>query len=133
MHGSVCERMGTCRCQLVRWRCYPCCWTLRRSFFLPRTCRHPSLHRPYRIPLPTWGCIAMLLPACLLLMVLLIVPWATVRPQRALQLDLQQRAGRRADMCQGLRCTRLAALHVTHAASAASGSAAAAGACKALK
>lgn len=39
--------------------------------------RHPSLHRPYRIPLPTWGCIAMLLPACLLLMVLLIVPWAT--------------------------------------------------------
>ncbi|PRW20630.1 putative polyamine transporter isoform A [Chlorella sorokiniana] len=39
--------------------------------------RYPTLHRPYRIPLPTWGCIAMLTPACLLLVGLLIVPWAT--------------------------------------------------------
>ncbi|EFN50801.1 hypothetical protein CHLNCDRAFT_37683 [Chlorella variabilis] len=40
--------------------------------------RYPTLHRPCRIPLPTWGCIAMLVPACLLLAGLLIVPWVLV-------------------------------------------------------
>lgn len=45
----------------------------------PPCCSYPTLHRPYRIPLPTWGCIAILTPACLLLAGLLVVPWATVR------------------------------------------------------
>lgn len=40
--------------------------------------RYPSLHRPYRIPMGIWGCIAMLTPACLLLTGLLVVPWSKV-------------------------------------------------------
>jgi hypothetical protein len=27
----------------------------------------PDLHRPYRVPLPAWGCALMMLPASLLL------------------------------------------------------------------
>ncbi|GAB4813937.1 hypothetical protein N2152v2_000983 [Parachlorella kessleri] len=38
--------------------------------------KYPSLHRPYRIPLPTWGCVAILLPACMLLCTMLILPLA---------------------------------------------------------
>ena len=34
----------------------------------------PDLRRPYRVPLPTWGCILMLLPASLLLLVILALP-----------------------------------------------------------
>lgn len=37
--------------------------------------KYPALHRPYRIPLPTWGCIAMLAPACVLLVGLVTMPW----------------------------------------------------------
>lgn len=40
--------------------------------------RYPSLHRPYRIPLSTRGCALLLLPACLLLWGLLLVPVFTV-------------------------------------------------------
>lgn len=40
--------------------------------------RYPDLHRPYRIPLSNWGCVAMLTPACVLLTGLLLVPWAKV-------------------------------------------------------
>ncbi|KAJ9529358.1 hypothetical protein QJQ45_013786 [Haematococcus lacustris] len=36
----------------------------------------PDLPRPYRVPLPTWGCILMLLPASLLLMFVLVLPFA---------------------------------------------------------
>mmetsp|Transcript_4121 Transcript_4121/g.11811 ORF Transcript_4121/g.11811 Transcript_4121/m.11811 type:complete len:657 (-) Transcript_4121:1518-3488(-) len=34
----------------------------------------PHLHRPYRIPLPTWACVLMLLPASALLVVMLALP-----------------------------------------------------------
>ena len=34
----------------------------------------PDLHRPYRVPLPTWACALMLLPASCLLLTLLILP-----------------------------------------------------------
>lgn len=37
--------------------------------------KYANLHRPYRIPLPTWACIIGLFPACVLLAGLLIVPW----------------------------------------------------------
>ena len=40
--------------------------------------RYPTLHRPYRIPLPTWACILMLTPASILLAGLLLVPWIEV-------------------------------------------------------
>lgn len=40
--------------------------------------RYPSLHRPYRIPLPTWACALALVPACLLLIGLVVVPWIVV-------------------------------------------------------
>lgn len=57
--------------QLIRTAtCLPC---VHPSF------RYPTLHRPYRIPLPTWGCILMLAPACALLVGLLVVPWVQVR------------------------------------------------------
>ncbi|RMZ56200.1 hypothetical protein APUTEX25_002390 [Auxenochlorella protothecoides] len=36
--------------------------------------KYPSLRRPYRVPLPLWGCAAMLLPASALLLILLIGP-----------------------------------------------------------
>lgn len=45
---------------------------------LPPLSRYPSLHRPYRIPLPTWACACMLGPACLLLAGLVVVPWVMV-------------------------------------------------------
>jgi len=35
----------------------------------------PDLPRPYRVPLPTWGCVAMLLPASLLLLYVLAMPF----------------------------------------------------------
>lgn len=38
--------------------------------------KYPDLHRPYCIPLPTWGCIAMLVPAGVLLLAMLILPLA---------------------------------------------------------
>eukprot|EP00882_Tetradesmus_deserticola_P016009 GHRQ01017077.1.p1 GENE.GHRQ01017077.1~~GHRQ01017077.1.p1 ORF type:complete len:485 (+),score=158.81 GHRQ01017077.1:249-1703(+) len=34
----------------------------------------PALPRPYRVPLPTWGLVLMLLPASLLLVVILLIP-----------------------------------------------------------
>ena len=34
----------------------------------------PDLHRPYRVPLPTWACVVMLLPASALLLTLLVLP-----------------------------------------------------------
>ena len=34
----------------------------------------PELHRPYRVPLPTWACAIMLLPASALLLTLLALP-----------------------------------------------------------
>ena len=34
----------------------------------------PDLVRPYRVPLPTWACIIMLLPASLLLLIILGLP-----------------------------------------------------------
>lgn len=34
----------------------------------------PELHRPYRVPLPTWGCALMLLPASALLLTLIGMP-----------------------------------------------------------
>ena len=70
--GGACCRMPACMvCPLTQHvtRTHP----PRRS---PR--RYPTLHRPCRIPFPTWGCIAMLVPACLLLAGLLIVPWVLV-------------------------------------------------------
>ena len=40
----------------------------------PLPCRYPTLHRPYRSPLPTWGCALLLLPAGSLLLGLLLAP-----------------------------------------------------------
>ena len=34
----------------------------------------PDLYRPYRVPLPTWACALMLLPATLLLLTILALP-----------------------------------------------------------
>ncbi|KAK9812978.1 hypothetical protein WJX72_006764 [[Myrmecia] bisecta] len=36
--------------------------------------KSPHLHRPYKVPLPTWGCALMLLPASCLLCTLLVMP-----------------------------------------------------------
>jgi len=43
----------------------------------------PDLHRPYKIPLPTWACILMLTPATMLLLYVLLMPfymrsWPTI-------------------------------------------------------
>ena len=42
--------------------------------FIALRIKAPDLRRPYRIPLPTWACALMLLPASLLLAVILIIP-----------------------------------------------------------
>ena len=42
--------------------------------FIALRIRAPDLKRPYRIPLPTWGCVIMLLPASVLLLVILALP-----------------------------------------------------------
>ena len=42
--------------------------------FIALRIKAPDLRRPYRIPLPTWACILMLLPASILLAVILILP-----------------------------------------------------------
>ncbi|KAI3434372.1 hypothetical protein D9Q98_002451 [Chlorella vulgaris] len=56
--------------------CVYCMGQLLEFFaFLWLRVRYPSLHRPYRIPLPTWACACMLGPACLLLAGLVVVPW----------------------------------------------------------
>ncbi|KAF8060548.1 polyamine transporter [Scenedesmus sp. PABB004] len=36
--------------------------------------RAPALPRPYKVPLPTWGVVAMLAPATLLLLAILVIP-----------------------------------------------------------
>ena len=48
----------------------------------------PELHRPYRVPLPTWGCALMLLPASVLLITIIVMPiysldWLVSAPRRA--------------------------------------------------
>lgn len=78
-YSSTCLLTVLCLC-----RCFAkqarLCHTIHTAVpSSPFARRYPALHRPYCIPLPTWGCIAMLTPACLLLVGLLIVPWATVR------------------------------------------------------
>lgn len=45
--------------------------------------KYPSLHRPFRVPLPVWGLVLMLLPASALLLVVLALPvwnrdWRTI-------------------------------------------------------
>lgn len=40
--------------------------------------RYPTLHRPFRIPLPTWACALLFLPACSLLLLLVVEPWVVV-------------------------------------------------------
>ena len=42
--------------------------------FIALRIRAPDLRRPYRVPLPTWGCVLMLLPASILLGVILVLP-----------------------------------------------------------
>lgn len=42
--------------------------------FIALRYRAPDLVRPYRVPLPTWACVLMLLPASLLLLVILLLP-----------------------------------------------------------
>ena len=42
--------------------------------FIALRYKAPDLRRPYQVPLPTWGCILMLLPASLLLLVILALP-----------------------------------------------------------
>lgn len=42
--------------------------------FIALRIKAPDLRRPYRVPLPTWGCILMLLPASILLGVILVLP-----------------------------------------------------------
>lgn len=42
--------------------------------FIALRIRAPDLVRPFRVPLPTWGCIIMLLPASILLLVILLLP-----------------------------------------------------------
>jgi len=52
------------------------------GFFNLASCRYQNLHRPYRIPLPTWACALALAPACLLLLGLVVTPWLMVRCRR---------------------------------------------------
>ena len=44
----------------------------------------PDLYRPYRVPLPTWGCVLMLLPASGLLLTILALPVIAARLAGAL-------------------------------------------------
>ena len=37
-------------------------------------CRYPQLVRPFRVPLPTWGCLLMVTPASALLAVMVLAP-----------------------------------------------------------
>ncbi|PSC67221.1 putative polyamine transporter isoform A [Micractinium conductrix] len=37
--------------------------------------KYPALIRPFRVPLPTWACALALVPACILLLGLIVVPW----------------------------------------------------------
>lgn len=39
-----------------------------------RRIKAPHVHRPFRIPLPTWACVLLLLPACGLLGTMLVLP-----------------------------------------------------------
>lgn len=52
----------------------------------------PSCCRPYQVPLPTWGCALMLLPAMGLLITIIAIPFATlqwkVRLPAALEIHL---------------------------------------------
>lgn len=41
--------------------------------------KYPTLHRPFRIPLPTWACALLFLPACSLLLLLVVEPWVVGR------------------------------------------------------
>lgn len=57
------------------------CWTTFGAGSMPQgkhciwyPCRYPTLHRPYRIPCSLWGCVALLAPACLLLVIMLLLP-----------------------------------------------------------
>jgi hypothetical protein len=34
----------------------------------------PNLHRPFRVPLPAWGCALMLFPATVFLFAIIIMP-----------------------------------------------------------
>jgi amino acid transporter len=47
---------------------------LEFAAFLNLRLKYPHLHRPYRIPLPTWGCALLLTPAFLLLSFMLLLP-----------------------------------------------------------
>lgn len=45
--------------------------------------KYPALHRPFRVPLPVWGLVLMLLPASVLLLTVLALPvlardWRTI-------------------------------------------------------
>ena len=50
---------------------------LEFAAFVALRYRAPDLVRPYRVPLPNWACVLMLLPATLLLLVILVLPIIT--------------------------------------------------------
>lgn len=82
--------------------------------FIALRIKAPDLKRPYRIPLPTWGCVLMLLPASVLLLVILALPiiqgdWQVgfqfVMALPALQCSFPSRfgsAGLEGDLCGNL-------------------------------
>ena len=50
------------------------CWLSAIEVFYGSLSRYPSLHRPFKVPLSTFGCLIMLLPALVLLLTMLILP-----------------------------------------------------------
>jgi len=47
--------------------------------FLKLRISKPELHRPYRIPLPTWGCVILLIPPILsILIIMMLASWTTI-------------------------------------------------------
>jgi amino acid transporter len=48
---------------------------LEFAAFIRLRIKHPHLQRPFRVPLPTWGLVLMLLPATVLLLYVVVAPF----------------------------------------------------------
>lgn len=68
--------LGRCVPQIVELLNIVYCLAELTEFaaFIALRIKAPDLKRPYRIPLPTWACVLMLLPASVLLLVILVLP-----------------------------------------------------------
>lgn len=50
---------------------------LEFAAFIRLRIKHPDLERPFKVPLPTWGLVCMLMPASVLLLFVMVNPFIT--------------------------------------------------------